>query len=183
MEWVFFPQVVVVRPGKKDPIAVTKHDVGGVTTVTVEKTSGNPSEEDRHCSVRQTQFQSADLEHEMSPVHVVDDHEEPKIETYLRSLVISSRRHKDQVSSITCSRVQQRPDGSVHRTMWPPKAFHTHQPIFAVRGLFQRVVLDEAEKMRHETRQHDVSELVRTDAAIGKSRATHDYEQKKRKKN
>jgi len=182
MKRVLLPQVVVVTPRQKNPHTISIHHVGGLAAVAVEKSGREYSQKDGHRPICQTQLQTPDLEHEMSPVHVVDNHQKPQIQGNFRRLIVTPSRHHHQVRGVSGSAVKDRPNESVHRSIGYPKALHAHQPFFAVCGLVERIVFDESEKVRYKTGQDDVGKLIGTNAAISKARATHDLHNFKKSK-
>jgi len=176
MQRVLLPQIVIVSPRQTDPEGVSIHDVGCLTTLAIKESCCDRREENCHRPISHAQFQASSLEHQMSPMHVVDRHEEPHIEGHLCCLVVTATRHDNQIRCISCSCVQQTPCSPVEGTTWPPEALHTHQPVFAIFGLFKDIVLDKSEEMRDQTGKYDVSKLVGANACVGEPCTSHLYQ-------
>jgi len=141
--------------------------------VTIEQSRGHESKELSHGPVRQAQLQSPHLKHQMSPMHIVEDHRQPAVEADFRGFIVAAGGDHDQIGSVTGSGVENRPNRSQHWTVWPPKTFHAHQPILAIRRLVERVVFDESEHVRNQAGQDDVGEFVGTNPHAGEPGASH----------
>lgn len=169
-----FPYVVIVRHGEQAPHQIAIHNVGGIVIDATETPRAQKDEKDENQSIGQSQFQTARLEHEMSPHEIDEELDAPIDEGNVGGLVESSSGHEDQISRVTCSGVEKCPNWSIDHSRWTPWNFETFVPLFRFRVLLLQIKLDVAGDVGNETGHHDVGEFVGANSPRRESLARHD---------